>query len=133
MRGQRENVLAIEAFAARVRLSQRQLERQFKTHLKTTPVKFYLKLRLDYARSMVTQTNLSMIEIAVACGFTSQEHFSRSYRKALALLHLLTGRSHAFRSSCAITNRVKRLFFEMAKNSINVENNHVTGVKYTSL
>ena len=85
MRGQRENVLAIEAFAARVRLSQRQLERQFKTHLKTTPVKFYLKLRLDYARSMVTQTNLSMIEIAVACGFTSQEHFSRSYRKAFGL------------------------------------------------
>ena len=75
MEENRENVLAIEAFAARVRLSQRQLERLFKKHLQTTPVRYYLHLRLDYARRMVTQTSMPMIEIAVACGFTSQEHF----------------------------------------------------------
>jgi len=53
--------------------------------LQTTPVRYYLHLRLDYARRMVTQTSMPMIEIAVACGFTSQEHFSRSYRKAFGL------------------------------------------------
>lgn len=85
MEENRENVLAIEAFAARVRLSQRQLERLFKKHLQTTPVRYYLHLRLDYARRMVTQTSMPMIEIAVACGFTSQEHFSRSYRNLFGI------------------------------------------------
>lgn len=85
MEENRENVLAIEAFAARVRLSQRQLERLFKTHLQTTPVRYYLRLRLEHARGMVTQTSMPMIEIAVACGFTSQEHFSRSYRKIFGI------------------------------------------------
>lgn len=80
-----ENVLAIEVFAARVRLSQRQLERYFKAHLNTTPVKYYLQRRLNHARSMVTQTSLPMIEVAMASGFTSQEHFSRSYRKAFGV------------------------------------------------
>ena len=60
--------------------SQRQLERLFLTHTGVTPVQYYLEVRLDRARGMVTQTDMPMMTIAMACGFASQDHFSRTYK-----------------------------------------------------
>ena len=43
------------------------------------------QIRLDRARGLGTQTNLSMAEIAYASGFSSQVHFSRAYRDRFGL------------------------------------------------
>lgn len=80
-----EDILGIAEIAARVGASQRQLERHFKQIFGVSPMRHYLNLRLDCARRMVTQTRMQMIEIAVACGFNSQEHFSRSYRQCFGI------------------------------------------------
>jgi AraC family carnitine catabolism transcriptional activator len=62
-------------------LSVRQVERLFKKYLQETPSSFYLQLRLDRAHQLLTQSTLSVMEVAVACGFNSAAHFSRVYRQ----------------------------------------------------
>ncbi len=66
--------------AARVDLSTRQLERLFGKYLARSPARYYLELRLNRARLLLLQTNMSVIDVALACGFVSASHFSKCYR-----------------------------------------------------
>jgi transcriptional regulator GlxA family with amidase domain len=61
-------------------LSLRQLERRFRQHFQTTPLRYYLELRLQRARALLQYTDLPIVEVAVASGFGSAAHFSRTYR-----------------------------------------------------
>jgi AraC family carnitine catabolism transcriptional activator len=61
-------------------VSPRQLERLFRTQLKDSPAAYYLKLRLERARGLLRQTDMSVMEIAMACGYSSASCLSRSYR-----------------------------------------------------
>jgi transcriptional regulator GlxA family with amidase domain len=81
MRGHIEEPISIPHMAEQLRISQRQLERDFQHFLKATPKEVYVKLRLKQAQMMINQTDLSILEIAVATGFSSQEHFSRIYKR----------------------------------------------------
>ncbi len=62
------------------RLSTRQLERLFRKYLSRSPARYYLELRLNRARLLLLQTNMSVIDVALACGFVSASHFSKCYR-----------------------------------------------------
>jgi transcriptional regulator GlxA family with amidase domain len=75
-----ERPLSRETLARRAKLSVRQLERLFSTHLGTTIGDLYLKIRLDRARTLVHETALPLLDIAIACGFANGSHFSRAYR-----------------------------------------------------
>jgi AraC family carnitine catabolism transcriptional activator len=75
-----EQPLTIAQICARVGLSHRQLDRLFARYVRKTPALYYRDIRLDRARGLITQTSLSMIEIAYASGFSSQVHFSRAYK-----------------------------------------------------
>lgn len=75
-----EEPLGAEALANLGGVSLRQLERLFATHLHDTPVGYYLKLRLDRGRQFLQQTGMSVLAVALACGFGSAERFSRAYR-----------------------------------------------------
>ena len=61
-------------------LSTRQLERLFRKYLNRSPARYYLELRLNKARLLLLQTNMSVIDVALACGFVSASHFSKCYR-----------------------------------------------------
>ena len=61
-------------------LSTRQLERLFRKYLGRSPARYYLELRLNRARLLLLQTNMSVIDVALACGFVSASHFSKCYR-----------------------------------------------------
>ncbi|MEM8857234.1 MAG: GlxA family transcriptional regulator [Chloroflexota bacterium] len=76
-----EEAIPMPLLANRVGVSQRQLERIFKKHLGITPKRYYLNLRLIRGRALLTQTQLTIAEVAGACGFKSSEHFTRSYVK----------------------------------------------------
>jgi len=67
-----------------VGVTPRQLERLFRLHLDDTPSGFYLALRLEKARQLLRQTDMSVLEIGVACGFESSSYFSRCYRNRFA-------------------------------------------------
>jgi len=71
---------SVADIAAELGLSQRRLEMLFAEKLATSPGRFFLDLRLDEARRMVTDTRLSMQEIALRTGFSSQMAFARAFR-----------------------------------------------------
>lgn len=75
-----EDPLSIPALARMARLSPRQLGRLFRRHLQRSIGEHYRELRLRRARIMLAQSTLSVLEIAVSCGFVSASHFSRAYR-----------------------------------------------------
>jgi len=75
-----EEPLSREALAVLAGMSQRQLQRLFREHLGMTPTHYYLTLRLRRARELLLQTDMSIMNITVACGFQSACHFSKSYR-----------------------------------------------------
>ena len=62
-------------------LSIRQVQRIFRRHLGVTPVRYYLNVRLDRARGLVTQTEMPIMDIAALCGFLRAEQLSRAYAK----------------------------------------------------
>ncbi|MDH6186952.1 GlxA family transcriptional regulator [Polaromonas sp. CG_23.6] len=74
-----EDPLACATIAELVGLSQRHFERLFQDRLGSTPARFYKRMRLERATALLEQTSMSILEIAVACGFSSAAHFSASY------------------------------------------------------
>jgi AraC family carnitine catabolism transcriptional activator len=76
-----EAPLSSDALALRLGITRRQLERLFQEHLGTSPVNFYLRLRLARARHLLRQSSLDVTEIALACGFGSASAFARAYRR----------------------------------------------------
>ena len=75
-----EEPLSLDDLARLAGLSQRHLQRMFKHTLDMTPMHYYLNLRLRRARALLLQTEMSIMNITVACGFQSSCHFSKSYR-----------------------------------------------------
>ena len=63
-----------------VGMSTRQLERLFRRYLDRSPKRYYMELRLQKARNLLMQTDMSVINVALACGFASPSHFSKCYR-----------------------------------------------------
>jgi transcriptional regulator GlxA family with amidase domain len=75
-----EEPLSLDEIANLVGVSRRQIERLFKRYVGEVPTKYYLDMRLRRARSLLLQTPMSIMEVAVACGFQSPPHFSKCYR-----------------------------------------------------
>ena len=80
-----EELINLDDLASLVGVSRRQLERLFKKYLGCVPRRYYLDLRLKKARQLLLQTAGSISEIAIACGFVSASHFSKSYREMFGL------------------------------------------------
>ena len=67
--------------ASYVGLSRRQLQRLFQKYLLCSPSHYYLQLRLERARQLLFQTDLSIVEISAETGFVSSSHFSTTYKE----------------------------------------------------
>lgn len=74
-----EEPLATDDIANLVGISRRQLERQFKQYLGSVPSRYYLELRLQHARRLLRESNHSMVQVGLMCGFSSGSHFSTAY------------------------------------------------------
>lgn len=80
-----EELINLDDLASLVGVSRRQLERLFKKYIGCVPRRYYLDLRLKKARQLLLQTAASISDIAIACGFVSASHFSKSYRELFGL------------------------------------------------
>ena len=76
-----DDPLSVDQLVATSGVSRRQLERLFEKELGRSPRRYYLELRLERANLLLVSTNLSMVQVAVACGFISPSHFSKVYRE----------------------------------------------------
>ncbi len=73
--------LDIPRLADAVGLSERSLLRRFRSTLGVGPLQYYRALRLDAGRRLLDNSDLSVTEIAIACGFDSRGSFTRAFKK----------------------------------------------------
>jgi transcriptional regulator GlxA family with amidase domain len=74
-----EEPLSTDDIAGLVKISRRQLERLFKQYLGSLPSRYYLELRLQRARQLLLETNYSIVQVGLMCGFSSGSHFSTAF------------------------------------------------------
>lgn len=82
MEAEIEEPLTRTALAKAAGVGTRQLERLFRHHLNASVAARYRAIRLDRARTLLTETSLSIAEAGTACGFASPAHFSRAFTAA---------------------------------------------------
>jgi transcriptional regulator GlxA family with amidase domain len=80
-----EDPASLPDIARGVGLSPRQLERLFLRYLKTTPLRYYMQLRIERARELLLYSDKPIIEIAILAGFTSTSHFAAWYRRVFGI------------------------------------------------
>jgi transcriptional regulator GlxA family with amidase domain len=80
-----EDPVPLPDIAKGVGLSPRQLERLFLRYLRTTPLRYYVQLRVERARELLLYSDKPVIEIAVSSGFTSTSHFAAWYRRVFGM------------------------------------------------
>jgi transcriptional regulator GlxA family with amidase domain len=71
---------SIEDLAEDMDIARRTLERRFMLDLGRSPQKIYVELRLDRAMVRLRETEDSIAEIAMACGFCDAPHLSRTMK-----------------------------------------------------
>ncbi|WP_442111609.1 GlxA family transcriptional regulator [Pseudomonas sp. NUPR-001] len=76
-----EMPLSTLELASKVMVTRRQLERLFRLYLDDTPSNFYLVLRLEKARQLLAQTDMSVTQVSLACGFELPSYFTRRYKR----------------------------------------------------
>ncbi|WP_435311369.1 GlxA family transcriptional regulator [Primorskyibacter sedentarius] len=94
-----EEPISPSILAQEVGMSTRQLERLFRRYLNRSPKRYYMELRLQKARNLLMQTDMSVINVALACGFASPSHFSKCYRAHYQTTPYRERGSHAARLS----------------------------------
>lgn len=75
-----EEPLTLHDLSIRTGLSRRQIERHFRQLLNASPMTTYRNIRLDRARTLFVETEMTVSEVAFACGFNSTCVFSRHYK-----------------------------------------------------
>lgn len=76
--------LSPSELAKACQLSVRRLERIVRRRLDDSPMRYYLKLRLQAARNLLFYSELPVNEVASACGFSSVAVFDRAFRTQFA-------------------------------------------------
>ena len=75
-----ETPLTLDELADHAGLSRRQIERQFKKLLGEAPAQTYRNIRLERARTLLMETNMSVMQVSMAAGFNSDNVFSRHFK-----------------------------------------------------
>jgi AraC family transcriptional regulator of adaptative response / DNA-3-methyladenine glycosylase II len=70
----------VESLASRLGVSSRHLSRLFQRHLGAQPTAVAQTRRLHFAKQLISDTNLSMTEVAMASGFRSIRRFNDVFR-----------------------------------------------------
>ncbi|MGE0211979.1 MAG: GlxA family transcriptional regulator [Parvibaculaceae bacterium] len=74
-----EEPISVPSLCRKINVSQRQLERLFKRHAGCTIAQFSKLMRLQYARVLLTSTQMSIRDVSAACGFNSMSYFSQCF------------------------------------------------------
>ena len=73
------NALRVQEVAAYVGIAPAYLQRIFKQAMGVTMVEYVNQLRVEQSRRLLAYTDSPIIDVAVACGFNSRQHFFRVF------------------------------------------------------
>jgi AraC family transcriptional regulator len=79
-----ENDLSLAELAHEAGMSTFHFAREFKRTTGTTPHQYLIKYRVERAKTMLTESEIPLVEVSSRSGFSHQSHFTR-------LFHRLTG------------------------------------------
>ena len=71
----------MDHIAAALQMSRKQLRARVMAVTGLNPVAYVLQVRLNYARRMITTTDLPLTKIASKCGFLNPSHFSKAFKQ----------------------------------------------------
>jgi AraC family transcriptional regulator len=75
-----EDDLSLDEMAQSVGLSTAHFARMFRKSTGQTPHQFVLRQRLERAKAMLRAPDVRVLDVAVACGFKTQQHFAQVFR-----------------------------------------------------
>jgi len=75
-----EDELTLTEMAQAVELSPAHFSRMFRKSTGETPHQFVLRQRIERAQEMLRAPKVRVLDVAVACGFKTQQHFARVFR-----------------------------------------------------
>jgi AraC family transcriptional regulator len=75
-----EGDLSLEEMAQSVGLSTAHFARMFRKSTGGTPHQFVLRQRLERAKGMLRAPDARVLDVALACGFKTQQHFAQVFR-----------------------------------------------------
>jgi AraC family transcriptional regulator len=73
--------LTLEEMAESVELSIAHFSQMFRKSTGESPHRFVLRLRVERAQQMLRAAEARVLDVAVACGFKTQQHFARVFRQ----------------------------------------------------
>jgi len=76
-----EDELRLSELAQSVGLSTAHFSEMFRKSTGETPHQFVLRLRVERAKEMLRSAEPRVLDVAVACGFKTQQHFARVFRQ----------------------------------------------------
>ena len=77
--------LSLDQLAHVSGVSASQFGRAFRAEVGQTPHHYLIKLRVDAACDLLEHTPLSVIEVALQCGFGQPSHFATTFRRTLGM------------------------------------------------
>ncbi len=72
--------LSNDLLASLLNISEVYMRRLFKEQFGTSPKQYILNLRIQKAKQILSQSNKTITQIALECGFTSIHHFCRAFK-----------------------------------------------------
>jgi DNA-binding GntR family transcriptional regulator/AraC-like DNA-binding protein len=76
-----EDELSLEEMAESAELSTTHFSHMFRKSTGVSPHQFVLRLRVERAKEMLRAVEARVLDVAVACGFKTQQHFARVFRR----------------------------------------------------
>jgi AraC family transcriptional regulator len=75
-----QDELTLSELAESVGLSNAHFSEMFRRSTGETPHQFVLRYRIERAKEMLRAPDIRILDVAVACGFKTQQHFARVFR-----------------------------------------------------
>jgi len=80
-----EDDLSLDEMAESVGLSTAHFARMFRKSTGESPHQFVMRQRLERAKAMLRAPDARVLDVAVACGFKTQQHFAQVFRDLLGV------------------------------------------------
>ncbi len=107
--------LDLDGIAAKLGVSSRTIVRECRRSFGETPMRLYLRIRLQAARNILFYEEFSIKDVAVACGFSYPAVFSRAFRAQFKQTPRAFRASFRSRQKAAVRPEIRRLSVEAAR------------------